>query len=275
MVFALPRPVRRPLLAARLRLKERTLAREIGSMEVDSGPDAGLPVPPPDLRVLVSGPGAERETWLRTGATDAELIRRLLLRNGYGLEAMSSVLDFGCGCGRVARHWADLQGPALHGADASGRLAGWCDAQLPFMRAIEIDPHPPLPYASREFDFAYALSVLTHLSEEAGRTWAAELVRVLKPGGLLLFTVQGARFAPVLDESQQRRFRSGEVVTRLTEIAGTNSCAAYHPAAYIVEDLIPAFDLELIEAVYEDPTGGTVVSPMPLQDNYLVRKRAA
>jgi hypothetical protein len=49
----------------------------------------------------------------------------------------------------------------------SGRLAGWCDAQLAFMRAIEIDPRPPLPYARREFDFAYALSALTHLPEEA------------------------------------------------------------------------------------------------------------
>jgi hypothetical protein len=103
----------------------------------------------------------------------------------------------------------------------------------------------------------------------------AELVRVLKPGGLLLFTVQGDRFAPVLDESERARFRSGEVVTRLTEISGTNSCAAYHPAAYVIDDLIPAFDLELVEAVFEDPTGGTVNSPMPPQDNYLVRKRAA
>jgi SAM-dependent methyltransferase len=274
-VLSLPHPLRRRLLAAKLHLEERSLARRIGRAEIDSGPHDGLAVPPPLLRVRVSGPGAERETWLESGAVDADLIRRLMSRNGIELTTMDAMLDFGCGCGRVARHWAGLQGPAIHGADASGELVRWCQDHLPFMDAVEVEALPPSPYPAARFDFVYALSVLTHLPEDAGFAWVRELVRSLKPGGLLLFTVHGERLLGVLDEPERARFHAGRLVTRLTELAGTNSCTAYHPVEYVVADLLPAVDVELVDAVHEDLTGGRgVLSPMPLQDNYLVRKRA-
>ena len=55
-------------------------------------------------------------------------------------------LDFGCGCGRVLRHWAGLEGPAIHGSDYYERLVGWCAANLPFVTASVNDLAPPLRY---------------------------------------------------------------------------------------------------------------------------------
>jgi SAM-dependent methyltransferase len=270
---SLPRPVRRLLLAAKLRLEERSRAREISRTEANSGPHKGLPVPPPMLRVAVAGPNAPREAWLEVGEIDADRIRGLASRHGYEMGAMSSVLDFGCGCGRVARYWAHLSGPAIHGADTSREQVRWCQKNLPFMRAVRIDPLPPLPYGSAEFDFVYAVSVFTHLPEDSGRAWVKELVRVLKPGGLLLFTVHGERFLGAVTEREKASFRSGHLVTRgHPELAGSNRCGAFHPVEYVMGDLLPAVDVDLIEAVHDDPAGKRGISPMQLQDSYLVRK---
>lgn len=277
-VSLLPGSLQRRLRASVLRFDnrsdERALAREIGRLEVDSGPDGGIPVPPPLLRVRVSDFRGGREEWLHSGKTDADLIRALLSRNGYELESMGTVLDFGCGCGRVARYWSELDGPAIHGADVSRSLVRWCQRNLPFMRTIRIDPLPPLPHPDAGFDLIYALSVITHLPEDAGRAWLTELIRVLRPGGLLLFTVHGERFARVLSETDRKRFHAGEIViTESPELAGTNRYGAFHPIDSVVNGLLPPLPVDLIDTVYEDPTGGKGVSPMPIQDNYLVRRR--
>jgi SAM-dependent methyltransferase len=275
----LPRTVQRRLRTALLRLdhrrEERRTAREVAARETDPRAVAGLPVPPPLLRVRVTGSHSERNAWLASSVTDARLIRELLGRNGAELERMEAILDFGCGCGRIARHWVDLDGPAIHGADVSRAATRWCRRNLPFMRTTLIRREPPLPYGDARFDFAYAISVFTHLPEETGRRWFTDLVRVLKPGGLLLFTVHGERFLGELDEEGASRFRRGRsvVVDRPPVLAGTNQFAAFHPPEYVKRELLPALDVELVEAVYEDPTGAGK-TPMPLQDNYLVRRRA-
>jgi SAM-dependent methyltransferase len=143
------------------------------------------------------------------------------------------------------------------------------------MRTLRCRPEPPLRYGDRTFDFVYALSVFTHLTEDSARRWLAELVRILKPRGMLLFTVHGERFAHELDEGGSKRFHRGEFVVaqRPAAIVGTNYFASFHPPEYVRSQLLPTVDVELLEAVYDDPVGGGI-TPMPVQDNYLVRRRA-
>ena len=256
--------------------EEHRIADRVKAEETESGSADGIPVPPPLLRVRVTGAHAERDVWLAEGATDARLISAMLDRNSFPLEGMDALLDFGCGCGRVARHWSKLNGPAIHGADTSRRAVRWCQRNLEFMRTVRCGPAPPLEYGDAAFDFVYALSVVTHLPEEDGRAWLRELVRILKPGALLLFTVHGERFIHTLTAEDRDRFHRGEFVTaeRPAVLAGTNAFAAFHPPGYVTEQLLPSLDVELVEAVYEDPVGGGL-TPVPVQDNYLVRRRAS
>jgi SAM-dependent methyltransferase len=251
---------------------ERGVAKRIAGDEDDVVAADGLPVPPPLLRVRVTGELAERDEWLRHSEIDAALIRAALERAGRPIEGMRSLLDFGCGCGRVARHWAGLEGTEVFGADVSRDAIRWCERNLTFMNATESRAMPPLPYPGARFEFIYALSVLTHLTEEAGLAWMAELARVLEPGGLLLFTVHGPRWTSLLDPGDLARFEAGELVLKdePEAVAGTNAFAAFHPPAYVRERLLAPLGLELVEAVYEDPTGEGL-TPMPAQDNYLVR----
>ena len=81
---------------------------------------------------------------------------------------------------------------------------------------------------------------------------------MLKPGGLLLFTVHGERFLGVVTENEKGRFMTGHLVTQgQLELAGSNHCGAFHPVEYAMGDLLPKVEVELIEAVHDDPTGET------------------
>ena len=95
-------------------------------------------------------------------------------------------LDFGCGCGRIARHL--LSNPEIDrfvGTDIDTALVSWCARHLPGRwEASSLEPPLLLPEAS--IDVVVAVSVFTHLPQGLQRQWLAELHRVLRPGGLLL-----------------------------------------------------------------------------------------
>lgn len=209
--------------------------------EPPRGGSDGLPLPPARLRLLV-GMTAEAEYFERIGRAGAETIRRSLELAGVELGATGPVLDFGCGCGRVARHWAGVPGLELHGCDYNRTLVRWCADNLDFMEARRNRPKPPLPYPDERFGLIYAMSVFTHLTEPRADAWLAELVRVLRPGGHLLLTTHGSRYRGVLTDAERAAFDRGEFVVRRPRMVNTNSCAAFHPRPYMERRLARDFD---------------------------------
>ncbi len=85
---------------------------------------------------------------------------------GRGLADFSQVLDWGCGCGRVALHFRHLPSVQLTGADVDGDNIGWCQGNLSFGRFLTTPLHPPLPFESDSFDLIFGVSVFTHLREQ-------------------------------------------------------------------------------------------------------------
>ena len=159
------------LLRPAARVREGWLAMRAGGHRAD-GPD-GLPLPPPRLRLLVDGRSADADHFFDIGAQMASSIQAAVRDAGTPPEQLGAVLDFGCGCGRVARHWAPIEGPEIHGCDYNPDLVGWCEAKLPFMQAKRNQLEPPAPYPDRSFDLIYALSVFSHLSESLQDAWIA------------------------------------------------------------------------------------------------------
>jgi SAM-dependent methyltransferase len=126
------------------------------------------------------------------GAASVEDIQRGLATVGSSLAEHRRLLDFGCGCGRILRWLDDLEpGVELHGCDIDGDAVAWVAANLPWVRAVQNDPTPPLPYDDDYFDLVFNYSVFTHLPEDLQDQWLAELDRVTHPDGLLLLTVSG------------------------------------------------------------------------------------
>jgi hypothetical protein len=78
----------------------------------------------------------------------------------------------------------------------------------------------------------------------------------------VLFTTLGDEFAGrTLDERETARFAAGELVVRGDEHAGSNDCAAFHPFAYVRDELAQGFELA-------EFTAGT----RGLQDRYVLRR---
>jgi 2-polyprenyl-3-methyl-5-hydroxy-6-metoxy-1,4-benzoquinol methylase len=90
-----------------------------------------LPIPSSDLIVLVAGT-PDVNWFLSFGASVFEVIRSSLHAQNIELENLHTVMDFGCGCGRVLRYWSSMTGPRLYGVDYNTQLIDWCQRNLPF-----------------------------------------------------------------------------------------------------------------------------------------------
>jgi hypothetical protein len=109
------------------------------------------PLPPPALIELVAG-SPDGDWFLKSGRMGAESITAILEKNGLALQRMSAFLDFGCGVGRVLRHWSDVEGPRMHGSDYNPALIAWCRANLRFAN-FNVNPlHGALPGTLRAED---------------------------------------------------------------------------------------------------------------------------
>jgi len=123
---------------------------------------------------------------------------------------------------------------------------------------------PPLGYSDNKFDFIYALSVFTHLPRHLQIPWLKEIRRILRPGGVVFISVHGEHYKYLLDQKEKRLFDLGELIVHQEEIAGSNSCNAFHPNQYLINSFSKI--LEIIDFVPKGALGN------PYQDAILLKK---
>ncbi len=224
----------------------------------------GLPVPPPELINLVAGTDDLDWFW-KSGELGADSMLEILKKNGLAMEDFNSVLDFGCGIGRVLRHFKNISGLKFYGTDYNPELIQWCQNNLKFATFNTNKLVGKLKYRDQQFDFIYALSVFTHMREEQQLFWIKELRRVLRPGGFLFITTHGSQhYYKNMSPEDLERFHNGEMIVYSGNVAGTNTCTAFHPETYVRNVL--AKDLLVIDYILEGAKGN------PLQDVYLIKK---
>ena len=208
-----------------LRLRER------GNGRLEPSPD-GYPLPPTWLIFMISGT-VNQQWFFDGGRAVAQEIRSVLDAQGVPLEDAGRMLDFGCGCGRVVRHFAGLSDRVeLHGSDYNADAIAWCRQALPFASFATNGELPPLDYDDAVFGVAWAMSVFTHFPEHAQLAWRDELHRVVRPGGHALVTLHGERFTDRLTPDELAMYRQDELVVRFGGVIGSNQCTAFHSPGY-------------------------------------------
>ena len=172
----------------------------------------------------------EKRHWFYSGKR--EIVRDWIWRYKAKSKKLK-LLDCGAGGGAFASEMSvDLQVTAMDDHEES---LGLLRASLP-PEAVVRGECTKIPFPDDSFDIVTALDVLEHISDD--RTAVSEMIRVLKPGGLLVLTV------PALmslwsdwDVSlhHQRRYRKDNLL-RLMDV----SVIRHIHAAYINVLAVPA-----------------------------------
>jgi SAM-dependent methyltransferase len=169
---------------------------------------ASMPDPGNELISRVVG-GADRAWFYWTGRESVHDLERILGTAGRTLDSFESILDFGCGCGRMLLWMEELNRTcALHGADIDADAIRWCAEHVPYAEVKVNDADPPLGYPDGEFELVYGHSVLTHLDEQRQDAWLSELQRVTSPGGFLVLSTHGE--VALCDDRWRIRERLGD-----------------------------------------------------------------
>lgn len=101
-----------------------------------------------------------------------------------------TALDFGCGVGRLTRHLAPCF-KSVVGLDASPSMIALATAKNTHLHNSKfiLCTEPRLPFPNEAFDFVHTVIVLQHLPAQAALAYIREFLRVLRPGGMLVFQV--------------------------------------------------------------------------------------
>jgi SAM-dependent methyltransferase len=171
------------------------------------------PFPPAALRSRAFGTSSRR-AFKSIGAWAAGEIFRAARQEQIVREAEVRILDFGCGCGRVAASLQELW-PAVSivGVDVDEPAVAWCRDNLRGEYHV-IDSDAPLAFANGAFRIVYAISVFTHMTESQQLGAVREIHRVLAPSGLFIVSTRPSLLAATMasklpDRARQTLEREG------------------------------------------------------------------
>jgi SAM-dependent methyltransferase len=128
--------------------------------------------------------------FMATGEAEVATVMRHLERIGFVPDRRGEALDFGCGVGRLtqplARRFAECVG-----VDISEEMVRKAVALNRYEHCRYVaNAEPRLPFAADSFSFIYSNIVLQHVPPQFSTEYLREFMRVLAPGGVLVFGVQ-------------------------------------------------------------------------------------
>ncbi|MDH5189739.1 MAG: class I SAM-dependent methyltransferase [Gammaproteobacteria bacterium] len=175
------------------------------------------------------------------------------------------VLEWGCGPGRVIRHIPNAfsGNTNTYGSDYNPATIAWCNDNIGQIKFSLNGLQPPLHFEGGYFDLIYSISVITHLSEEVSRLWVDELLRLVRPGGILVITTNGDSRKNVMRPDEIEAYESIGLVIRGKFEEGKKMYWACHSPQYLREKLFSGFEvLEHVNAGF----------PYTGQDYWVLRK---
>jgi SAM-dependent methyltransferase len=136
----------------------------------------------------------DAEAFFETGRAQIASVMEQCASIGYP-RARHACLDFGCGVGRLTQALADyfeqcagvdIAPAMIEHARAYNRHAARCQYYVNEAPDLQL-------FADQSFDFIYSSIVLQHMQPEYSRGYIQEFVRLLAPGGLVIFQIPAER----------------------------------------------------------------------------------
>jgi trans-aconitate methyltransferase len=160
------------------------------------------------LWAICTDPAKQNKQWSRdefftTGKNEMGVVLKCVAGLGVSIDEKAPALDFGCGVGRLTRAMAG-HFDECWGVDISTTmitLAKEYNRDLPQCRFLVNDQDTLEALRGSYFGFVYSSIVLQHMAEPYIRRYLAELVRVLRPDGVLVFqlpdSMRGSTFSRI------------------------------------------------------------------------------
>jgi ubiquinone/menaquinone biosynthesis C-methylase UbiE len=218
------------------------------------------------LWAVVTSPGRQFGGWdtdafFATGAREVDAVMQTAERLGYP-RAHERALDFGCGVGRLtrvlARHFDQCYGIDI--SESMVTKARELNSDVANCHFMVSDGQDLSVFQDRYFDMVYTFLVLMHLPSEALiEHYITELVRVLRPSGLLVFQV-------LTDLSLRRKLQLGRRLYGVLRKCGVSERLLYeqlhlspisvrHIAERKVLDLLDRLNVNVMETKIFAPAG--------------------
>lgn len=206
-----------------------------------------LKIPPPQKlqkRIV----GGYFEDFVRSGYRSIEDFNKALSKYGKDISDFQSILDFGCGCGRIFmvlnREYSNLN---IFGCDIDPEAIRYCSEQLGDIGEFAVNnDNPPSNFQDDKFDLIYGVSVFTHLPEKLQFDWLKDLKRISKTGGYLLLTVENKKILKYLNPDQRSKFDSyGFIQIQMGKVEGLPDYykTTLHSHSYIKDKWSEYFDI--------------------------------
>jgi len=226
-----------------------------------------LALPPIDILHEASG-SCNFQSYYNSGLKAAQEIYNIFNQYLKEKDRKIKILEWGCGPGRIVRHLPFIDKGInlleIYGTDYNPRTVKWLQSNLEGIEFYLNNLEPPLPFQDNELDFIYTISVFTHLSEDLHFQWKKELLRVLRPGGLILMTVHGDNCRKYLLEDELKAYDGGKFILRKNVTEGKRTYLAYQSPEWMKNIF-----LKDVEIVFHNPNYNSIAQH---QDIYVIRK---
>ena len=180
------------------------------------------------FNAILDGAGCQdAESFFQTGETEVGEVLEHAATLGLP-KVRGQALDFGCGVGRLTQALAghfdrsvgvDLSPTMIRLARDHNRVGDRC-------RYVLNEANHLREFGDDEFDFIYSNITLQHMLPRLSQNYLREFLRLLAPGGLLVFLVPEKRIAP-----GRARLLPGNTYQHLVRL----SWPLFHPGEPLVE----------------------------------------
>ena len=169
----------------------------------------------PALSAILPAMASEeiQRTW--TGASGLELLRLTTtfarqVENSYARYCGkpirdSTIMDFGCGYGRILRMMYFFSNPdRIWGVNSWQQSLDTCTNAKVLGHLVKSENVPKsLPVGDTKFDLAFAFSVFTHLAPKAAEACLYAIRKHMNESGLLIATIRPVEYWPFHDQVQR------------------------------------------------------------------------